>query len=540
MEKILIFGHKKPDTDSVTSSIALSYLKKQLGINAEPRVLGDINNETKFVLDYFHVKEPKYLNDVKLQIKDIKYHQDYFIRENASIKSAYEYMIDKEITGVPLVDENKKFVNLLTVKLIVKNLISGNFQDLHTSYENILTTLDGEEILRFDEEITGKITVASFRSTTFMNSVELGKDDILIVGDRHSIIEYAINKGVKLLVITGNGLIKEEHLKLAEENHVNIIRTSLGTFDTSKIINLSNYISTITKGIEPYTFNYNDYYDDFIAKSYKLKHNNYPVIDDNGTCFGLIRITDIDTKTKKKVILVDHNELEQSVDGIEEAEILEIIDHHKIGNFSSITPINFRNMPVGSTNTIIYHLFHENKIDIPRDIAGLMLSGILSDTLIFKSPTATEKDIEAVKHLSKLAGIDYEQYGLEMLKAGSSFKGKTVEEIIYADFKNFNVDNKKIAVCQIFTVDPGAVHEQAKKYIDTLNNITKFNNYYLVCFLVTDIIHNGSYFYFNDSARIILESCFGIEGFKQGEYIQDCVSRKKQVIPPIVDYIEKN
>ena len=540
MEKTFIIGHKKPDTDSVTSAIALSYLKNKLGQNTEPRVLGDINNETKYVLKYFNVETPKYLNDVKLQIKDINYHKDYYVKNTASIKEVYNYMTEKGITGIPLVDENKKFVNLVTLKIIVNNLISGDIEDLNTSYENIINTLEGEEILKFDEEINGKITVASFRSTTFMNNINLSNNDILIVGDRHSIIEYAVNSKVKLLIITGDGLIKEEHLEIAKENHVNIIRTKLSTFNTTKIINLSNYIHLLTKNIEPYTFNYNDYYDDFVDRSFKLKHNNYPVINEDGTCYGLLRVTDIDDKKRKQVILVDHNELEQSVDGIEEAEILEIIDHHKIGNFSSILPINFRNMPVGSTNTIIYQLYKENNIEIPREIAGIMLSGILSDTLIFKSPTATEYDKIAVKNLAQIANVNYETYGLEMLKAGSSLEGKTVEEILYTDFKNFNVNNKKIAVCQIFTVNPDPIINNKNEYIEAINNLAKLNEYYIVCFLVTDIMKNGSYFYFNDSAKNILDNCFGIEPFNQGEYIEGCVSRKKQVIPPIMNYIEKN
>lgn len=540
MEKTFIIGHKKPDTDSVTSAIALSYLKNKLGQNTEPRVLGDINNETKYVLKYFNVETPKYLNDVKLQIKDINYHKDYYVKNTASIKEVYNYMTEKGITGIPLVDENKKFVNLVTLKIIVNNLISGDFEDLNTSYENIINTLEGEEILKFDEEINGKITVASFRSTTFMNNINLSNNDILIVGDRHSIIEYAVNSKVKLLIITGDGLIKEEHLEIAKENHVNIIRTKLSTFNTTKIINLSNYIHLLTKNIEPYTFNYNDYYDDFVDRSFKLKHNNYPVINEDGTCYGLLRVTDIDDKKRKQVILVDHNELEQSVDGIEEAEILEIIDHHKIGNFSSILPINFRNMPVGSTNTIVYQLYKENNIEIPREIAGIMLSGILSDTLIFKSPTATEYDKIAAKNLAQIANVNYETYGLEMLKAGSSLEGKTVEEILYTDFKNFNVNNKKIAVCQIFTVNPDPIINNKNEYIEAINNLAKLNEYYIVCFLVTDIMKNGSYFYFNDSAKNILDNCFGIEPFNQGEYIEGCVSRKKQVIPPIMNYIEKN
>jgi manganese-dependent inorganic pyrophosphatase len=540
VKKIYVFGHRKPDTDSVTSSIALSYLKNKLGLNTEPRVLGDINNETKYALDYFKINEPKYLNDVKLQIKDINYHQDYLINEKVSIKDAYDYMTNKEITGVPIVTDDNKFLNLVTIKIIIKNLINNDCKKLETSYDNILKTIDGEEILKFDEEIYGNVTVASYRSTTFMSNVSLNNSDILIVGDRHSIIEYAVKNKVRLIVITGDGFIKDEHIEIAKKNKVNIIRTKNDTFSATKLISLSNYIYTLTTGIEPYTFYYNDYYDDFVDKSYKLKHNNYPVINKDGKCYGLLRITDIDDKSKKQVILVDHNEKEQTAAGIEEAEILEIIDHHKIGNFSSSLPINFRNMPVGSTNTIIYLMYKENKIEIPKDIAGCMVSGILSDTLIFKSPTTTEIDKIAANELANIADIDCNKYGLEMLKAGASLKGKTVEEIIYTDFKNFNINNKKIAVCQYFIVDINDIKVNEDNYIDILNKIAKNNDYTLICFLATDIINNGSYVYFNDSSKDIINNCFNYDDFKQGEYIDGLVSRKKQVIPPIVNYLEKN
>lgn len=539
MEKVYIFGHRKPDTDSVTSAIALSYLKNQLGMDTEPRVLGDINNETKYVLNYFGIAEPKYLNDVKLQIKDVNYHKEYTIDEKVSIKDAYDYMTEKEITGVPII-RNNKFLNLVTVKMITKHLINNDVKFLETSFDNILKTLQAEEILRFDEEIKGNISVASYRSTTFMNSVFLGENDILVVGDRHSIIEYAILNKVKLIVLTGDSYIKEEHIKMAKENKVNIIRTKKDTFTSAQLISLSNYIYTLTKKNTPYTFDYNDYYDDFVEKSYKLRHNNYPVVDKENNCYGLIRITDIDDKQKKKIILVDHNEKDQTVEGIEEAEILEIIDHHKIGNFSSIMPISFRNMPVGSTNTIIYRMFEENNISIPKKIAGCMVSGILSDTLLFKSPTTTELDRFVAKELAKIAEIEAEDYGFEMLKAGASLEGKTLEEVVYTDFKNFNVDSKKIAVCQIFIIDYEAIKEKEKDYIQLLNTIAKNNEYTLVCFLVTDIINNGSYIYFNEDAEETLKKCFDKEEFKQGIYMEDIVSRKKQVIPAIVNYLEKN
>lgn len=300
MDKTYIFGHQKPDTDSVTSAISLSYLKNQLGYHTEPRVIGDIALETKFVLDYFNVEAPSLLNDVKLQLKDVNYHRGFYLDERTSIKETYDYMTEQSITGVPLVDERKKFTGLITVKGIIKNLISGNTDTLETSYNNILKVLDGEEVLRFDDEIYGNILAAAYRSTTIFNTIQLKKDDILIVGDRHSIIEYAIDSGVKLLVVVGNGFIKEEHIEKARKNGINIIRTPKSTFHTSKLIGLSNYIRTLKEETRPYTFDENYYYDDFLAQTSKLKYNNYPIIGKGGICKGLLRVTEIPTWTNRR------------------------------------------------------------------------------------------------------------------------------------------------------------------------------------------------------------------------------------------------
>ena len=243
-EKLYIFGHKSPDTDSITSAIALAYLKRNLGYDANAYALGELNKETKFVLDYFNVKYPRYLNDVKLQMKDINYHKNYFINKHASIQEAYAYMTDHNITGIPIVDDHNKFIGLITAKTVAKFLINGDYNKLKTSYENLLKTLDGIKITKFDEEIEGNIIAAAYRSTTFMETVNLTNNDILIVGDRHSIIEAAVNSKVKLLVVVGEHDIKEEHLNIARENKVNIIRTKLDTFTTAKKINLASYVET--------------------------------------------------------------------------------------------------------------------------------------------------------------------------------------------------------------------------------------------------------------------------------------------------------
>ena len=537
MEKTYIFGHKKPDTDSVTAAISLSYLKNQLGENTEPKILGDINKETKFVLDYFNIKTPKYLYDVKLQIKDLNYHKGYFLNENTSIIDTYNYMLEKNITGIPLVKENNIFSNLITVKMICKDLISGNFTKLNTSFENITKVLKAETLLNFDKEINGSIIAATYRSTTFLENLKLDNDTILIVGDRHSVIEYAVNSSIKLLVIVGNNEIKEEHLEIARKNKVNVIRTSYDSFHTSKLIGLSNYIKNVSSDSNIETFDENDYYDDFIIKSSKLGHNNYPIIDKNGVCHGLIRITEITEKRKKKVILVDHNEASQSVLGLDEAEILEIVDHHKIGDLTTKQPITFRNMTVGSTNTIIYSLYKENRIEIPINIAGIMISGILSDTLALTSPTTTDNDRKVVNELAKIIGFDYMEYANKMFKAGTSLKGQTKEEIINTDIKLFPVNDKKFAVSQVFTLNVEEILNEKEEYIKLIEEIKNNKECELVVLCITDIIKNGSYILFTRGNEDQLSLAFNTNNIEQGHYIDGCVSRKKQIVPFIMDII---
>jgi len=266
MREVYIFGHKKPDTDSVTSAIALSYLKNQIGIKSKPMILGHINKETEFVLKYFEVEKPEYLEDVKLQLKDLNYYKECYVNEFDSLNKTYNYMSSRNITGVPIVDKENKFIGILTSKMIGHELIKGDFTKLNTSYNNILEVLNGEEILRFDEEISGNILAASFRSTTILNNIRFNKDTIMIIGDRHSIIEEAVNSSIKLLIIVGNLEIKEEHLEIAKQNKVNIIRTNFDTFHTSKLIGLSNYVKNLLKDFRCVCFNENDYYDDFKDK----------------------------------------------------------------------------------------------------------------------------------------------------------------------------------------------------------------------------------------------------------------------------------
>ena len=535
MEKIYIFGHQNPDTDAVCSAISLSYLKNKQGLNTEARVLGHISKETKFALNYFNVKEPKYLNDVKLQLKDLEYHKNLYIDENESIINTYNYLIEKGVTGTPVTCDKNKYKGIITIQNIAKELIKGDFNKLDASYDNIVNALNGEKILKFDDSIKGEILTASYKSATFINSVNLNKDSVLIVGDRYSIIQNAIENKIKLLVITGDGKISDEHLLNAKENKVNIIRTSYDSFYTSKLIGLANSAKTIINDDVSKIFHENDYYDYFKEATKKLKHNNYPILNNKGDCLGLLRVTDIIKKNKKKVMLVDHQEIDQSVDGLDEAQILEIVDHHKIGNINTATPINFRNMIVGSSCTIIYTMYKESNTQIPKDMAGIMLSGILSDTLCLQSPTTTDIDKEAVENLSKIANVNYKDYALEMFKEGTSLEGLTKYQIIKNDFKIFPKGDKKFAVGQVFTLDKDRIFNELDEYLQILEEIKKQEGYSFIIILVTDIIKNGSYLLFTKEAKNILEFAYNVKDIKQTQYIDNLVSRKKQILPLILE-----
>lgn len=535
MEKTFIFGHKKPDTDSVTSCIALSYLKNKLGDITEPRVLGALNKETQYALSYFNVDVPEYLNDVKLQMKDVNYHKDFMVRDTAPIYDGYQYMIKEGLTGLPVVDSDKKFVGLVTMKDLSRMFLNATSNNLDTSYDNLLQVLSGEELCRFDEEIHGELMVAAYRSTTFIENVKLDADKILIVGDRHSVIEYAVNSGIKLIIIAGGGEMKEEHLEIARQNHVNVIRSSYDTYHIAKLMPLTNYIKTMVQSYNPTKFEDTDYITDVLEINDKLKHTNYPIVNKHNECLGLFKITDLSEKTPKKVILVDHSEKAQSADGIGEAEIVEIIDHHNLGSITTNAPINFRNMVVGSTCTIVYNLFLERGVEIPKEIAGLLLSGMLSDTLILKSPTATDKDREAVMALSKIAGVDYQEYGMDLLKAGTSLDGMSKEDVIYNDFKVFNTNDKTFAIGQFFTMNFEDIKKEMDEYIDALDKIAEANNYDLIALYVTDIVQNGSYVLYNKKAQNLFETAYNLETLEEGHYFDGCVSRKKHVVPVIME-----
>lgn len=540
MEKVYVFGHRLPDTDSVTAAITLANLRKELGVNAVPAVLSSLNLETKFVLDYFNVDEPIFLNDVKIKVKDLNYTKNYTIYKEDSIYDAYLKMSSIGISKIPVVDDNKEMLGIVSMRNIAEDQICGSFNLVDTNYDNIVKTIKGSEILRFNDIIKGNLMVAAYRSNTFISEVKLTSDDIIIMGDRYNILDYAIESGVRLIVITGGHKVPIELMDKAKMMRVNIISTDYTTSETTRIFNLSNSVRTIVQKDNYVVIHERDNLSDFISIANKTRYSYYPVLNKKEKCLGILRFSDVSYSNRKKVILVDHNSYEQSAIGLDEASILEIVDHHNIGTIGTNAPISFRNMPVGSTNTIIYVMYKENNVSISREMAGLMLSGILSDTLVLTSPTTTDMDREVVNDLTNIVDIDYKKYGFDMIKAGTSLKGKTKDEILHTDFKVYSIDHKNVGLAQIFTTNIDEVEEDLQEYIDLLNTTSEEDNLYFVALFVTDIINNGSYVIYSKRGETIIKNSFGLTNIKELSFLPGIVSRKKQVVPEIINDMESN
>jgi len=538
-EKVYVFGHQKPDTDSVAASISAAYLMNQKYKEYEfvPRILGKISKETSFILNRFNIDTPEFLNDVKLKVKNIGYRKDFYIHEDNSIKDAYDFITEHSTSGVPVVDYELKVKSVITLKDIAKLLVNLS-TSLDTTMENILKAINGKIVNKVDDLIVGNIFLTSYRSTTFKEKEVLTQDDIVVTGDRHSIIEQAVNSKVKMIILTNGNYMKEEHLNLAIQNEINVIKTDLSIFEVIELLKLSNSLKAY-KGNDVVCLYENDFSERIEELEKKYNYTNLPVVDKDDKCLGLLRYNETFDINKVKVLLVDHNEKNQSVEGLDEADIIEIIDHHKMGNLSTDKPINLRCMTLGSTCTILYSMYKEQHINIPDDIKGIMLSAILSDTLCLKSPTTTKIDEKVVHELAKALDINYEEYALEMFKEGSDLSDKDPEDIVTQDFKRFTMDDHLIGVGQVFVTGMDAIKEKQPFLKDALESVKKAGDFYATTLFVTDILTSTSYLYYTDSFKEVLEKAFKIEELEQGYSLKDVVSRKKQIIPKIMEVYKK-
>lgn len=532
---ILIFGHKNPDTDSVTSAIALSHLKNQIGLDTIPCVLGSVNKESQYILDCFHLPSPLYIPDVKIQVKDLQYDFAKGVSPSQSILYTYNLMGEIGLDTVGVVDSKDKLLGIVSMQNIAMGLIHGDFYHLETSLENIVDDLNAKVLSGKRDYFDGRVAVVAYYYETIKG--QLDQDNIVIVGDRYDIIEHAILSKVQLIIVTGGNELPEKYIDLANSNGVTIILVEKDTYYISKVLNMCNYVRQIMTKDNIVHFNELEYLDEVKDELSTSRYRNYPVIDRKGKFSGFLNRKHIINPTRKKVILVDHNEYMQSAEGLEEAEILEIVDHHKIGDISTSMPINFRNSPVGSTCTIIYYMYREYNIEIPFDIAGALISGILSDTLLFKSPTTTSLDRKAVKELNKIVNLDVNKFAMDMFKYGTSLEGQSIEDIFYKDFKEFQLESFKTGVSQVFTLDIDDVFNRKELFLDFIGNVHKRMNYDITLLLVTDILKEGSYILYESKHINLVPSAFNVKN-EQGVFANNIVSRKKQVIPKLLHTIE--
>ena len=532
MDKIFVFGHKNPDTDAVTSAISLSYLRNLNNKNTIPCILGEMNNETKFVLDYFKVPKPKYLNDTKIKVSDLNYNKDCYMYEDNTLDELYAYMEKESISAVPICSKLGKHRGIITLKELIKIIINPNYSELYTSYSNLLNIIRGKEVTKYCDEVKG--TIKYFNTKAYDGDSILSNNDILLINKDVKLIQQGIKDKVQLIIVVGYKELDKSLITYARRNKVSIMTTMRDIVDVSRKVILSNYLKNVvnTKR-DPIDENMN--LDDFLVTFNKHKYHNYAIVDRKNKVLGLLSSSNINDINKKKVILVDHNEASQSVDGLDEARVLEIVDHHKVGNINSSEPINIRNMAVGSTNTIIYEMYKEAKVLPPKDIAGLMMAGIISDTLLFHSPTTTEMDRVAVSELSSISNVDPKEFSEKMFNEAASIKGKTIEEIIYGDFKAFNINKYKIGIGQMMVIDYQSALKNKDKYVKTLNELSKEREFDIMMFCITDVINNNTYVVYNSDASTILEASFDIEKIEEGYCLKGVVSRKKQIIPLLMD-----
>lgn len=531
--KTFIFGHKNPDTDTVSAAISLSYLRNNLGEDTCPYVLDEVNKETQFVLDYFKVETPPILKDVRIQIKDLDYDKIFPFRLTDSIYDAYTFMNEKKIRTLPIVYNDSRLAGIVTMKDIAMSLVQQDQQMVNSSYENIVRGIEGKAICKFKEFVKGNIIITAYHLSTIEKMHLFQKDSIVITGDRYEIIEAAVENNVALIIITGNRQLSDELLEKAKKSKVSIISSKSDTYKTSKRIYLTNYVSEIMVKGNILHFKEEEYLDECKEIISKSNHSKFPVLDQQGNYLGILGRGHIINPNKKKVILVDHNEYAQSAQGIEQGEILEVIDHHKIGDISTSLPISFRNSPVGSTNTIIYQMYKENGIELPYSIAGIMLSGIISDTLLLKSPTTTPQDRQAVKELTEILTIDLEKFAMEMFRKGTDISGKEVKEVFFSDYKEFVLEGSKVGISQVFTLNIESIKENIVGYLELIKEVNLQKGQFITLLLVTDIIRQGSYVFYNDSKDKVIELAFSRK-IHQGAFIENCVSRKKQILPMLI------
>ena len=544
--KIYVIGHKNPDTDSICSAISYAYLRnKMTGDDYIPARAGQIPPEARFVLDYFKADRPIYVEDVHAQVRDMKFNPPCCATKETSLKDAWNLLLDQKRSTLCVVDEDQKLLGLITKGDITKTYMgvydSKILSQTKTPYKNILETLNGEMLVGDPDGIVekGKVLIAAANPDLMEEYVEDG--DMVMLENRYESQLCAIEMNAGCLVICMNGEIQPGILKLAKERGCAIIRTEYDTYIAARLINQSIALEHFMVKDNLLTFKLDDYIDYVKEIMVNNRHRSFPIVSLDGRVLGMFSRQMLVDIQKKRVALVDHNEASQAVDGIQDCDLLEIVDHHKLGYVETLRPVFFRNQPVGCTSTIIYLMFQEHQIKIPKKIAGLMCSAILSDTLLFRSPTCTPLDRKAVEELSKIAGIDPQTYAMQMFSAGSDLQNKSDADVFYQDFKKFSAGDIQFGVGQITSLDPVELDRVRERLVTFLPRAKQDHGLDMIFFMLTDILEEATFVLCSDEEALdVARRSFAVEGEEQdnGMYVRKMVSRKKQFIPKIVDTLQ--
>lgn len=542
-EKIFVIGHKNPDTDSICSAIAYCDIKNRTSQKQKfiPKRAGQINEETEYVLSRFGVQPPGYLSNIGTQVKDMDIRVSPEADKGMSLKAAWDIMQENSIVSLPIRDHDGMLEGLITIGDIAKTYMDTTDSYLlsraRTQYQKIAETIDGEVIEGNPHGyfIKGRVMVGTANPDKMKEYIE--EDDMLIMGDREEDHLQAISQNVSCIIVGLGIQVTANVMKLAHEKDIIIISSPYDTFTIARLINQSIPVRYIMKTDNLVTFNTEDFTDDIQDVMIKHRHRAFPVINKKGKCIGTISRRNFLGMHKKQVVLVDHNEIDQAVDNIEKADILEIIDHHKLGTLQTVQPISFRNQPVGCTGTIMYQIYGEQKLEIPPKIAGLLCAAIISDTLMFRSPTCTLQDKMAAGALALIADISIEEFAKEMFRAGSNLKDKSPEEIFYQDYKKFIAEGDIcFGVGQISSMDSEELKEIKERLLPFMVSECGRHGVTRVYFMLTDIMTQSTeLLFYGEGSREMAENAFKMEPEDDAFYLEGVVSRKKQLIPPLME-----
>lgn len=540
IRKVNVIGHLNPDTDSICSAIAYAYLKNKLGNTDiyEARRAGAVNRETAFALKHFGFDEPQLITTVTPQIKDCEIQKTPGIEADMSLFAAWTRMRETGFDTLCITDENDDLNGLIAVKDIANaNLDIFDTEvvaESSTKYANIVSTLSGTLLLG-DPEATVETGSVRVGTTPEMMEDTIKKGDIVLVTNRYETQQFAVESEAGCIVVCCDAHVSSQVMSSAERHGCTIIATPYDTYAAARLITMSIPVSAKMHSEALVKFSVNTAVDDAKKTIASSRHRFFPVIDEEGKYVGLVNTPSLLTAKNKHVILVDHNERSQAVEGLEQAEIMEIIDHHRIGSIETSAPALFRNMPVGCTSTIIYQIFKENDLEIPKDIAGLMLSAIMSDTLAFRSPTCTPLDVKAGEALAALCGEDIPTYSDAMFEAGADLTGRTAEEVFHQDFKIFSRGNAKFGVGQGSFMTENSRKAAEKLVGPYLKEAAANEELPMVFYMFTDVKSSTTeLLYYGEGAEDVIRRTWGVDVVDGMATLPGVVSRKKQMVPPLM------